>query len=353
MPGISFTDRGSLWSLILGPNVCALHLLAVHVSAMVPCAKGWNVDVAGFGAVRIAIGAATLVAVAANLRAGPVAWRRWGEDDVDTGFIVAQDRDTVESRRRFTVFSAVLLAGLTLTAVLYQAMPAVFVAPCRRTARATFRSGSVWRCCSPPGRPAPRPRRAQFHSAHGAPPGRGRPRRTSAGGRPAGGRGVAGRTHAPELRGPDAAAGRRRHGDVGGLGMTRARPLRPRAHGCGWPHGRASSPSACCSGYWRRASHVPASPAPGPVSWRCCPQACTWGRRAASLQGVVPPSRRLQGAVHRRPRRRRARPAGPGRGRRRASPGLAMRPASRLAHIEPCPWSRSTTSSWTRSSASP
>lgn len=131
MPSVSFTDRDSLWSLILGPIVWALHFLAVYVGAAVLCAKGWNVDVAGFGAVRVAIGAATFIAVTAILWAGSVAWRRWREDDVATGFFVPHDRDTVESRRRFTAFSAVLLAGLSLTAVLYQAMPAIFIATCR------------------------------------------------------------------------------------------------------------------------------------------------------------------------------------------------------------------------------
>lgn len=131
---LSLTDRDSLWTLILAPTVWALHFLFIYIFAAVLCAKAPDgADVLlGLDAVRLGVLVATLVALAAIAAAGTLSWRRWrhGATADQTHPFAVHDADTVESRRRFMAYSAVLLAGLSIVAVIYQALPALLIATC-------------------------------------------------------------------------------------------------------------------------------------------------------------------------------------------------------------------------------
>jgi hypothetical protein len=128
------SDRDSLWSLIISPSVWAAHFLFVYVFAAIICEKApaGGAILLGLDAVRLGVLAATLVALAAIVWAGLVAWTRWRDQasQAQSRIFAAHDSDTVESRRRFMAFSAVLLSGLSFVAVVFQALPAVFIATC-------------------------------------------------------------------------------------------------------------------------------------------------------------------------------------------------------------------------------
>lgn len=130
----TITERDSLWSLIVSPIVWAAHFLFVYIFAAIRCAKapGDGAILLGLDAVRLGVFVATLVALAAVGWAGVVAWTRWRDqasrDQVRV--FAPHDSDTVESRRRFMAFSAVLLSGLSFVAVIFQALPAVFIGTC-------------------------------------------------------------------------------------------------------------------------------------------------------------------------------------------------------------------------------
>lgn len=131
---ISLTDRDSLWSLIVAPVVWAVHFLFVYIFAAIVCAKapGGGQILLGLDALPLGIAIATLVALCAIGWTSLVAWRRWHDQvrQIQSRFLEAHDSDTVESRRRFMAFSAILLSGLSLAAVVLQAMPVVFIGTC-------------------------------------------------------------------------------------------------------------------------------------------------------------------------------------------------------------------------------
>lgn len=128
------SDRDSLWSLIVSPTVWAVHFLFVYVFAAIACEKApaGGAVLLGLDAVRLAVLAATVVALAAIGWALLVASKRWrdGASEAQGRVFAPHDADTVESRRRFMAYSAVLLSGLSLVAVIFQALPAVFIGTC-------------------------------------------------------------------------------------------------------------------------------------------------------------------------------------------------------------------------------
>lgn len=116
----------SLWTLITAPVVWAAHFLLCYVSAAVVCAKPETFPI-GFDTLRLGLGLLTAAALVAIVVAGLLAWRQWGFGVEDP----PHDAPTADDRRRFQGFATLLLSGLSFVAVVYAALPLLFVMDCR------------------------------------------------------------------------------------------------------------------------------------------------------------------------------------------------------------------------------
>ena len=117
----------SLWTLFTAPIVWAVHFLVCYVGAAIYCAKREQLGF-GFDMVRIGVGAATVVALALIVVAAFLAWRQWGFGTEDP----PHDEPTGQGRRLFQGFATLLLSGLSFIAVLYAALPVLFMTECIR-----------------------------------------------------------------------------------------------------------------------------------------------------------------------------------------------------------------------------
>ncbi len=124
----SFAEAASsLWDIALGPVVWALYFLFCYTTTAIVCAKLGGAGPA-FGWLRLAIGAATLLALAVIAWIGWRAWRQWDFlDDLD----YEHDAAVTEDRHELLGHAGFLLAGLAFVGVLYVAMPALFFDGCR------------------------------------------------------------------------------------------------------------------------------------------------------------------------------------------------------------------------------
>jgi len=113
----------SLWTLFTAPVVWALHFLASYVVAAFWCARRAE---AGFHAVQAGIAGITLLALALIVLSAGLAWRQWafGRNDPP------HDDPTARDRILFQGFATLLLSGLSFVAVLYVALPLLFIGGC-------------------------------------------------------------------------------------------------------------------------------------------------------------------------------------------------------------------------------
>ncbi|TPE51661.1 hypothetical protein [Amaricoccus solimangrovi] len=112
----------SLWTLFTAPVIWAAHFLLCYVAAAFACARG--IDLA---LVRLGVAGATAVALGGIVVAGMLAWRQWGFGSGDP----PHDEPTRKERLLFQGFATLLLCGLSFAAVVFEALPAVFLADCR------------------------------------------------------------------------------------------------------------------------------------------------------------------------------------------------------------------------------
>lgn len=117
----------SLWTLFTGPAVWAAHFLVCYVGAAVSCEKPALFG-GDFGLVRAGILAATLVALGLIVLSAWLAWRQWGFGTGDP----PHDEPTRHDRLLFQGFATLLLSGLSVIAVIFVALPALFVTECIR-----------------------------------------------------------------------------------------------------------------------------------------------------------------------------------------------------------------------------
>lgn len=115
----------SLWTLFTAPTIWAFHFLFCYVTAAVYCAKRGTTGL-GFEAVRGTIGVATVLALLMIVVAAYLAWRQWGFGTGEP----PHDQPTHHDRSRFQGFATLLLSGLSFVAVVYTALPALFIAAC-------------------------------------------------------------------------------------------------------------------------------------------------------------------------------------------------------------------------------
>lgn len=116
-------EMETLWTLFTGPAIWAFHFLLCYVAAAVWCAKRGD---AGFGMVQTAVAAATFLALAMIVLSGWLAWRQWGFGTHDP----PHDDATARDRTLFQGFATLLLSGLSFLAVLYAALPLLFIDGC-------------------------------------------------------------------------------------------------------------------------------------------------------------------------------------------------------------------------------
>lgn len=117
----------SLWTLFTGPVVWALHFLVCYIVAAIFCEKP---DLLGgdFFTLRKAIGAITALALALIVLSAALAWRQWGFGTGDP----PHDAPTRDDRLRFQGYATLLLSALSFVAVIFTAMPALFISGCMR-----------------------------------------------------------------------------------------------------------------------------------------------------------------------------------------------------------------------------
>jgi Kef-type K+ transport system membrane component KefB len=117
----------TLWTLFTAPVVWAAHFLVCYIGAAVYCAKPELVGLS-FSAVRAGIAAATVIALSLIALSAWLAWRQWGFGTDDP----PHDDPTRRDRSLFQGFATLLLSGLSFIAVIFTAMPALFLTECIR-----------------------------------------------------------------------------------------------------------------------------------------------------------------------------------------------------------------------------
>ena len=117
----------TLWTLFTAPVVWAAHFLVCYIGAAIYCAKPELVGLS-FSAVRAGIAAATVIALSLIALSAWLAWRQWGFGTDDP----PHDDPTRRDRTLFQGFATLLLSGLSFIAVIFTAMPAMFLTECIR-----------------------------------------------------------------------------------------------------------------------------------------------------------------------------------------------------------------------------
>lgn len=117
----------SLWTLFTGPVVWALHFLICYIVAAIFCEKPELLG-GDFDTLRKLIAAVTALALAIIVLSAVLAWRQWGFGTGDP----PHDAPTHDDRLRFQGYATLLLSALSFVAVIFTAMPVLFIAECLR-----------------------------------------------------------------------------------------------------------------------------------------------------------------------------------------------------------------------------
>lgn len=117
----------SFVTLFTAPVVWAVHFLACYVAAAIFCAKPGILG-ADFAGLRVSIAAITILSLAMIVVSALLAWRQWGFGTGDP----PHDEPTRHDRLRFQGYATLLLSGLSFVAVIFTALPALFIADCLR-----------------------------------------------------------------------------------------------------------------------------------------------------------------------------------------------------------------------------
>lgn len=116
-----------LWKVILAPVIWAAHFLFSYVYAAVHCEKaGRGADLAP---VWIAVGGATALALAGIGFIAATLWRVRARSLTDDDFEF--EHNSPEERHRFLSHVALMLCTLSAVAVIYVAIPMLYLTSCR------------------------------------------------------------------------------------------------------------------------------------------------------------------------------------------------------------------------------
>jgi len=121
----AFRRQADLWLLLTSPTVWALHFLACYILAAIHCAKAG--ESAELGAVRLWVIAFTVAALVVVAVTGANAFRHWGFGANDP----PHDAPTAADRRRFIGYATLLVSALSFVAIVFTALPVLFVTDCR------------------------------------------------------------------------------------------------------------------------------------------------------------------------------------------------------------------------------
>jgi len=117
----------TLWTLFTAPVVWMVHFLVCYVGATIFCEKPGFLG-ADFSNLRIAIAILTVLALAMIVISAFLAYRQWGFGTGDP----PHDDPTRRDRLLFQGYATLLLSGLSFVAVIFTALPALFVTECLR-----------------------------------------------------------------------------------------------------------------------------------------------------------------------------------------------------------------------------
>lgn len=117
----------SLWTLFTAPVIWALHFLFCYVGAAIYCEKPGLLGF-DFDNLRIAIGVLTVPALIMILVSATLAWRQWNFGAADP----PHDDPSRRDRLLFQGYATLLLSGLSFVAVIFTALPALFITECIR-----------------------------------------------------------------------------------------------------------------------------------------------------------------------------------------------------------------------------
>ncbi|MEQ1941284.1 hypothetical protein ABMA32_02550 [Mesorhizobium sp. VNQ89] len=117
----------SMWTLFTAPVVWAAHFLICYVGGAIFCEKPHLLG-GDFNNLRVAIGVLTVLALSMIVVSALLAWRQWGFGTGDP----PHDDPTRRDRLLFQGYATLLLSGLSFVAVIYTALPALFITDCLR-----------------------------------------------------------------------------------------------------------------------------------------------------------------------------------------------------------------------------
>ncbi len=117
--------RLTLWTLIVPPGVWAAHFLFCYLWAATSCAK--TRALTPFSQLPNAAMIATILALVLIAIAGVIAWRK----ERTPGDPPPHEQGTEIDRLRFLAKATLLLSGLSFVAVIFTALPLLFLHDCR------------------------------------------------------------------------------------------------------------------------------------------------------------------------------------------------------------------------------
>ena len=120
-------EADSLWLLGYACSIWALHFAACYAAAAIVCAKLFD-DAEAIWLLRVGIGLATLLAM---IGISYVGWKSWVQWDFLDDFDYEHDLAAEEDRHELLGHASFLLSVVALVAVLYVALPAVFLDSCQ------------------------------------------------------------------------------------------------------------------------------------------------------------------------------------------------------------------------------
>ena len=116
-----------LWRVIISPTIWALHFLACYVAAAIYCEKMGR-D-APLDDIRLLVITVTLVALGGIFWSTLGLWRVHDRSLTDDDF--EYEHNTPEERHRFLSHVALMLSILSAVAVIYVAIPMLYLESCR------------------------------------------------------------------------------------------------------------------------------------------------------------------------------------------------------------------------------
>lgn len=116
-----------LWRILISPLIWAVHFLACYITVAVFCEKMGRA--AALGPAEIAVIVYTLLALAGIGWSTWGLWRVRGRSLTDNDF--EYEHNTPEERHRFLSHVALILSVLSAVAIIYVAIPMIYLTSCR------------------------------------------------------------------------------------------------------------------------------------------------------------------------------------------------------------------------------